>query len=156
MTTVNLKIDGLKAVLKAIKGKPPIARVGILGNNAARSDGKGGPNNATIGSWHEFGTSQLPVRSFLRVPISEKLGKELENSGAFTPDAISQVVKQKSLRPWVEKMAVVAEGIVADAFDTGGFGQWKPSDMRSKKVKQTLVETQQLRNSITSEVVDQA
>lgn len=156
MTAVNLKIDGLQKVLKALKVKPPVARVGILGNNALRSDGKGGPNNATIGSWHEFGTSKLPVRSFLRVPISEKLQKELEKSGAFTPEALSQVVKQKTLRPWVEKMAIVAEGIVADAFDTGGFGAWKPSDMQHKKVKQTLVETQQLRNSITSEVVDQA
>jgi hypothetical protein len=151
MTEVVLKIDGLQRILKAIKGKPPVARVGILGNHAAREDNKG-PNNATIGAWHEFGTADLPVRSFLRVPISDNLQSQLEKSGAFTPDALAKVVKQKSLRPWVEKMAVLAEGIVADAFDTGGFGKWKPSDMRYKKVKQTLVETQQLRNSITSEV----
>lgn len=151
---VTLKIDGLQRVLKALKGKPPIARVGILGNSAVRSDAKAGPNNATIGTWHEFGTPFLPVRSFLRVPISENLQKELEKSGAFTPEALAEVVKQKSLRPWVEKMAVLAEGIVSDAFNTGGFGKWKPSDMTRKRVKQTLVETQQLRNSITSEVKD--
>jgi hypothetical protein len=156
MTDVDLKIDGLKRLFKALKDKPPIARVGILGNSAARSNEGDGPNNATIGAYHEFGTSSLPVRSFLRVPITENLQKAMDNSGAFTPEAFSQVMKQKSLRPWVEKLAILAEGIVADAFDTGGFGKWPASDMRYKKVRQTLVETQQLRNSITSEVKDSA
>lgn len=156
MTDVTLKIDGLKKFLKAIKDKPPIARVGILGNSAARSNEGDGPNNATIGAYHEFGTSSLPVRSFLRVPISENMQKELDDSGAFTPQAFSDVMKTKSLRPWVEKLAIIAEGIVADAFDTGGNGKWQPSHMQYKKVKQTLVETQQLRNSITSEVKDSA
>lgn len=155
MPTVNVKIDGLQKIMKAIKERPPIARVGILGNHASRSDGTEGPNNATIGAWHEFGTRDLPVRSFLRVPISENLQKELAKSGAFKPDSLKEVIKQKSLKPWVEKMAVMAEGIVADAFDSGGFGKWpalKPETMARKKVKQLLVETQQLRNSITSEV----
>ncbi len=61
-------------------------------------------------------------------------------------------VQHSELNLLVKKVAVVAEGIVAEAFDTGGFGQWPPSDMTHKKVHQTLVETQQLRNSITSEV----
>lgn len=157
MTAINLKIDGLQKVLKAIKGNPPTARVGILGNGSARQGG--GTNNATIGAAHEFGTSSLPIRSFLRVPISEHLQPELEKSGAFTEDALNAVVKQKSLKPWVDKMAVVAEGIVAQAFDSGGFGKWpalNAKTMERKKVKQILVETQQLRNSITSEVKENA
>ena len=49
-------------------------------------------------------------------------------------------------------MGAVGESIVQDAFSTGGFGKWKPSRMENKQTKQTLVETQQLRNSITSDV----
>lgn len=155
MTDVNLKIDGLDKIIKALKAKPIMARVGILGNSNAR-EGKA-KSNATVGAAHEFGTTTMPMRSFLRIPIAEHLGKNLENSGAFTKDALETVVKQKSLKPWVEKVAIEAEGIVADAFDTGGFGQWAPlseKTMSRKKVKQILVETQQLRNSITSEVVE--
>lgn len=153
MADVEFKIDGLEKILKALKGKPPIARVGILGKSAAREGG--GINNATIGAAHEFGTSNLPIRSFLRVPIADNLQKQLEKSGAFKEDALKDVLKQKTLKPWVDKMAIVAEGIVTDAFDTGGFGKWpalNPATMERKKVKMILVESQQLRDSITSEV----
>lgn len=146
--TVNLR--GLDKLLKALGTKPPKARIGILGNSAARSDG--GPSNAQVGAWHEFGTSKLPVRSFLRVPITENLQKEMEKSGAFDKDALANVLATGSILPWLKKVMIMAEGIVADAFDSGGFGKWKPSDMTRKKNHQTLVETQQLRNAITSEV----
>lgn len=148
--SVEMTTDGLDKFIKALKMEPPEARVGILGSKAARS--KGENNNATIGAAHEFGTETLPIRSFLRVPIAENLDKYLENSGAFDADALAQVMKQKSLIPWYKKMVVVAERIVLDGFDTAGFGKWKPSNMKDKKNHQTLVETKQLRDSITSEV----
>lgn len=151
MSDVELKLDGIEKLLKALKDQsPPTARVGVLGDSTNRDDG--GPTNATIGTFHEFGTSEHPVRSFLRVPISEHLESEMQKSGAFTPEALKEVLRTGSLLPYVTKMAVVAEGIVLEAFDSGGYGKWPPSDMASKKNHQTLVETQQLRNSITSEV----
>lgn len=148
----TFKIDGLDKIIAAL-GKPPIARVGILGGSI-REDGK---TNAQIGAAHEFGTTKLPERSFLRFPISERMRPELEASGLFTSEAIENIAAQGSLVPVVQKLAIVAEGIVADAFDTGGFGRWAPlaaSTLEKKRVHQILVETQQLRNSITSEVVE--
>jgi hypothetical protein len=47
-----------------------------------------------------------------------------------------------------------AEKIIQDGFTSCGFGKWKPSDMTHKKVAMTLVETQQLMESISSEVKD--
>lgn len=155
MADTDLKIDGLQKFSKALKEKPPQVRVGILGNFNARSEPGSGPNNATIGAAHEYGTSRLATRSFLRVPLTTYLEKELEGSGAFTEDAMKRVIAQKSLLPWVEKMGIVAVGIVLDAFNTGGSGTWAPlsaETMARKKVKQILVETQQLRNSVTYEV----
>lgn len=153
MEAAELKIDGLNKLVKALKANPPQVRVGILGN----SDGRSGSfaSNATIGAAHEFGTSRLPMRSFLRIPLTYYLEKELQNSGAFTEDAMKSVIAQKSLLPWVEKMGIIAVGIVLDAFDTGGTGTWAPlmpATMARKKIKQILVETQQLRNSVTYEV----
>lgn len=149
MSDVELNTKNLEKLLKALKGKLPTARVGILGDSG-RSGGKA--TNAEIGAHHEFGTTKLPQRSFLRIPIQDNLDKVLKASGAFDKDVVRQIITQGSVVPFLKKVAIVAEGIVADAFATGGFGKWKPSDMRRKTNAQTLVETAQLRNSITSEV----
>lgn len=146
---VELKTPGLDKLIRALNARPPSARVGILGNNSARS---GRTTNATVGAAHEFGTSVLPQRSFLRVPISEHLESYLKKSGALNKETFKEVIASGTVTPWMEKVAIVAESIVLDAFDSGGFGKWKSSNMDHKKNKQTLVETGQLRNSITSEV----
>lgn len=139
----------LQDFIKALSGKLPVARVGILGNKNARSDTQ---TNASIGLGHEFGEAGKPVRSFLRVPISEHLSAYVEKSGAFEEETLKKVIEEKSLTIWIKKIAVIGENIVAEAFATGGFGKWKPSNMKNKSNQQTLVETQQLRNSITSDV----
>jgi hypothetical protein len=148
--TIELKMKGLTQLKKAFRNIPT-ARVGVLGSKDHR--GQGAENsNATIGARHEFGTEDLPVRSFLRMPITEKLQAYLEESRAFTPDVLEQVIREGSIGSWMEKVGATAERIVADAFATGGFGLWAPSNMEHKKVHQTLIETQQLRNAIVSEL----
>ncbi len=142
----------LNKLAKLLKQSLGRVRVGVLGENAARSDGE--LNNAQIGSWHEFGTSQLPVRSFLRVPLQTRFRKAMDASGAFDKASLREVLRQGSFVPWLKKAGIVAEGVVLEAFDTGGFSKWPVSDMANKTNHQTLVETGQLRNSITSEVVD--
>ncbi len=157
MPEINLNIDGLDKLLKALKAKPPVARVGILGGKNQRTEtghGQAGQTNAEIGASHEFGTSKLPQRSFLRIPISDNLQKYMEQSGALDKETLKAVVASGTVVPWVKTVAVLAERIVADAFDSGGFGKWRPSNMAHKKVQQTLIESQQLRNSITSEVAE--
>ncbi len=149
---------GLDNLLRALTGDLPQARVGVLGSNNSRTAGKS--NNATIGKNHEFGEIvklngrdvKLPERSFLRVPIAENMQGYLDSSGMFTKEAERQVVRDGSLVPWITNLGIIGVSIVLDAFKTGGFGKWKPSNMKFKKNHQTLVETQQLRNSITWDV----
>ncbi len=176
MTTV--KLDKLQSLIKALKVNPPKAKIGILGGSVHSSMiyGKGGKSNgkekyrggfndfseqqktnAEIGAIHEFGTSSVPQRSFLKMPISDNLSKEMQKGGLFDKDVLEKVVGEKSLKAWVTLAAVAAVACVADAFNTGGNGKWaplSPKTMDHKKVHQTLVETQQLRNSITYEVTD--
>lgn len=147
--TYNVK--GLEQLLKALKAKPPVARVGIIGDNNARRDG---PTNAEVGAAHEFGTSKLPQRSFLRVPVSENLEKEMESAQLFDKDALAEVLKQGSVIPWMNRVAISAEACIADAFNTGGNGKWpawKNPDY-TNNAGQLLVDTTQLRNSILSDV----
>jgi phage gpG-like protein len=148
----TIEIKGLQQLCKALKARPPVARLGILGDKNKRK--KGIPGNAEIGAAHEFGSEKrgLPQRSFLRVPLIDKLQGEMEKTGALEDLVIKEVIRSGSMVSWLKKIAVLGEKIVQDAFATGGFGKWKPSDMTRKKNHQTLVETQQLRDSIVSEV----
>lgn len=148
--TVELK--GLEQLLKALKAKPPVARVGILGESGGRKQGN--ITNAEVGAAHEFGTSTLPQRSFLRVPISDHLEKKMGESGALDPDSMMAVIKQGTVLPWVKKMAILAEGIVAEAFQTSGFGKWAPwkNESYTNNTGQVLINTGQLQRSISSEV----
>ena len=150
--TVELKTADLDKLIKSLKGNMPMVRVGILGDKNVRTSDKVGPSNAEVGASHEFGTTTVPIRSFLRVPIADNLQKYLDNSNAFDSDALKKVIATGSITEWLKKIGILAESIVADGFDSGGFGKWQPSDMTNKKNHQTLVETQQLRNSITSDV----
>lgn len=135
--------------------KIPKGRIGVLGGGSVRA-GKPGEKvahtNAEIGAKHEFGLDGMPVRSWLRVPLIDNWEKYLKDAGAFKVEAIRKVIKAGTFRPWMEKVVIVGERVVADGFDSGGFGKWPPSDMRFKTNAQTLVETHQLRDSVASEV----
>jgi phage gpG-like protein len=151
----------LDDLLKALKSKPVTAKVGILGNKDARKDGG---SNATIGAAHEFGSSKLPQRSFLRMPISEHLNKELEKAGGLDEEVIKKVIKDKDFHNYVEKMAILAVSIVQQAFDAEGWGKWPALNSNYKAWKvayskegntssvQILTLTGQLRDSITYEI----
>lgn len=168
---VEFDAKGLDSLIRALD-KPPTIRVGILGGNKnARTGGVLHSviktrqtkfvkdkamvetlTNAEVGAIHEFGGEKTPQRSFLRVPIADKLQEYLELSRAFDDSVTRDVILDGTIVRWLKKVAVIAEQIVADAFDSRGFGRWKASNMSRKQNHQTLVETQQLRNSITSEV----
>lgn len=140
---------GLNNLLKALSDdRAPKARVGVLGSKDGRKQGN---SNATIGLKHEMGVDGAEIRSFLRMPITDELQRFLDNSGLFTKELLQQVIEAGSVEAWVSKIGIVAEAVVAEGFATGGFGKWKPSNMKYKTVHQTLIETQQLRNSITSD-----
>lgn len=150
---VSYDDTGLKEIKKLFKGKDiPTIKVGILGNGNIR-DENDGPTNAYIGSVHELGLGHNPIRSWLRAPLINHYAEELKKSGFFdNEDALKESIANNGLKPLFEKMAIVAENVVTGAFDSSGYGTWKPSNMSRKKNHQTLVETQQLRDSITSEV----
>jgi hypothetical protein len=150
--TINL--DGFEKLVKALKpANAPVAKIGILGANANRKQGKS--TNAQIGAAHEFGSplTGLPVRSTLRMPLTDVLPKDLEATDLFTEDVFKEVVKAGSLTPWLKTVAGIALGTVKKAFATGGFGKWAPwAHGYSNRTGQILVDTTQLRDSYTFEV----
>lgn len=151
METDEINLEGLEQLTKMFKNLENLqGRVGILGDGAKRE----GTTNAEIGLKHEFGDGELPQRSFLRVPVMERLEKYLSQNGLFDKSVIKKSLKDKSAMDIMKKIAVTAESIVLEAFATGGFGKWpkwRNPDYKNN-TGMILVDTQQLRNSITSEV----
>ncbi len=155
---VELNMKPLEQILKALKSNKVTAKVGILGSHDSRS-GPGINSNATIGAIHEFGSSKVPQRSFLQMPLTDHLPKKLNNSNLFSDAQVNEIIKTADIKPWVEKIAIMGVATVMEAFDTRGFGTWpdnadstKAAKMRKWNASQVLVETQQLRDSINYEV----
>lgn len=146
---INLR--GLDQLVKALKVKTPTIRVGVLGSKDARVSGG---SNATIGAAHEFGTSTIPQRSFLRVPLIDHLNKELEGSGINSKDNLTEVIKGGDIMPWVREIAVVAEAIVLGGFASQGYGKWAAWKNPNYKNKggQVLIDEGYLRDSITTDI----
>ena len=152
--TVN--VAGLDKLLKALKAKPPVARVGILGGDENRKETGNAPGNAEVGAVHEYGAPArgIPPRSFLRIPISDNLQKYMDTSGVLSKDKMDEVLKVGSVVPWLKEVAGIAERIVVEAFATSGFGKWAAwkDPNYTNNANMILVDTTQLRESITSEV----
>lgn len=152
---MNVKSDvtHIDVIIKVLKeaNKNKLV-VGILGEHDARINGS---SNAEVGAAHEFGSParNLPIRSFLRQPLTDHLEEFLEKSGLFNKDAFKKVLKEQKIIPWLKKIGIVCEQVVAEAFNSGGFGKWAPwkGDYQSS-TGNILVDSTQLRDSITSEV----
>lgn len=155
--TIELKDDGFKNLMKAFAARMPVARVGILGDNTRKpvEGEKKATSNAEIGVAHEFGTEHMARRSWLRQPLNDHLNKALETAGAFDDATLKRVINDRSILPWVKLLGVTAESVIAEGFASNGYGKWdalKPGPYADKKKNnQILVESTQLRDSVTSD-----
>lgn len=149
---MSLDTRKLDQLLRLLKKKSPVVHVGVL---AGKNTRQGSGSNAEIGAKHEFGIDGMPQRSFLKVPIADNMESYLAKAGALDENAVlKEAVAANSLMPLMKKIGIVAETIVSDAFGSGGFGKWATWKIPGyeNNTGQILVDSQQLRNSITSEV----
>jgi len=165
--SVKVDLTGLNNLIKSMDSQY-VVRVGILGEKP-RSKAKGKdekkdpPTNAEIGLAHEKGVKSrnLPRRSWLQVPLEDHLPEEFVKEG---PRAMTLILMGKTLEAYRD-LQVICERIVEGSFDTGGYGKWPADKLKTlqgkrswKKLKdwdeknndQILVDTSQLRQSITS------
>ena len=151
--SVKIDMTGLKNLLKGIEEKR-IVRVGVLGNKTARSDKSSGPSNADIGLAHEKGVKakNLPRRSWLQNPLEDHLPEYFKKLGTKT---LALILVQQGITAYQE-LGLICEQIILKGFETGGYGKWKPlkpATIARKGSNTILVDTAQLKKSITSAVV---
>ena len=153
MQDVEINLKGLETLEKELSQDYAV-EIGILGSDAFKERDDIHETNAFIGAVHEFGSLErnIPARSFLKMPLETKLPEEIKKGS----ESFVEYAAKGRLELWYSKLGLKAEKIIDDAFETGGFGTWdelKEKTIRRKKSSKILVDTSQLRSSITSEVV---
>lgn len=172
-TKIDYNLDGLEELMRGIGGDY-VARVGILEDKAQQPHVDvetvtiGGKNytkkkastggeltNSEIGVIHEMGslTKNIPPRSFLRFPIELKEKEIMKAMGGKT---VQNAVENGQFKTAYALLGVIAEGFVKQAFASGGYGQWdalSPSTIAAKGSSTPLIDTGQLRRSVSSDVI---
>ena len=129
-STTEETVNDIEAMLANIeKAKRLSVKVGVFNDvkypDTRRSNGhlrKGGQSVLDVGLMHEFGTDKIPRRSFLRMPFEVK-SKEIESAIQKTFNSVAE--KGLDAEIALGRIGAVASSIVEEAFQTGGFGNWK-------------------------------
>lgn len=137
MKIPGLKMEKLEKLIKAVKANPPMVNVGVFD-----------PSQSAKAAAHEFGTSTLPKRSFLKEPLQEQMSSYLNRAKVFDKDALAKTLKAGSLLEYGELVGQIALNVVHDAFSSGGFGKW-PAKHEPGPI---LVDTGALRDSVSVQV----
>lgn len=148
--TSNIKIDlsGLQQLDKFLANQKP-AHLGIFQSEDARDDKN---SNVAIGAKHEFGSfsENIPQRSWLRMPVKVK-AKDIAGNAAIAIK--NNLTNPKGADIVAKSIGAAGLGVIQEAFDTKGFGQWKPNSpatVRAKGGKNTpLIEKAELRQAVT-------
>lgn len=128
------------------------AEVGLFEDTAFRKPGRGEiGDNPSLGFQHEFGNpdTNLPERSFLRMPLMTQMGEILKFDWL-------RRIRMTGVKSAVKLLGVMGEETVQEAFATGGFGQWpalRPRTIQRKGSSRILIDSAQLRKAVTSRVI---
>jgi hypothetical protein len=124
-------------------------KVGVLGDKNYRPEGEA--TNSMIGMVHEFGSvkRQIPIRSWLRMPLYRYLNKRIEEDSKLK-SRFEDITTESAMLGVLARIGFIAEDIIQEAFETCGFGTWRKLKSGGPS---HLIDTGELRKSVTSEVV---
>ncbi len=168
---VRADLTGWEAIRKAIAGTAARVKVGVLHDSRHEADGEtaGEISMLELAAIHEFGSpaAGIPERSFIRstltakrdeinTAIEELLGtavKKLLESPNVT-ESMAESAAKKALGLLGTKVVSMMRATIRDRETTGPEDQaLKPATIRRKKSSLPLVDTAQLINSLSYEVV---
>lgn len=155
MKTVKLNLRPLKS-LQARLGElgQHSVKVGLLASTSSRVPARPDdiPHNPSVGAMHEFGLG-TPRRSFIQMPLTQHLDETVQKDDT---NWIEMLMK-RGPKIALKRLGKLGEETIDNAFKTAGWGQWPPLApiTRFRKIRnknRVLIETQQMRRAITSEV----
>ncbi len=185
MANVKGNLDGLNKLTKLLKDDYTL-RVGILGSRARSQHGsESSITNAELGAVHEFGASinvtdkmrgwfyhhgvkksnnaiEIPARSFLWMPLTEKLNFLNPAMATLKKILWQQVFIKKAPKAFYRALGSYALFVIDECFQTNGYGTWKAlseftekqfSKRRKKGLPQILTNTGKLRRSMSFKIL---
>lgn len=170
---IEANLNGLDAILRGLMTDYKL-RVGIIGNKAFESSHTdSNATNAEIGRFHEFGTKNMPRRSFLLDPLEHNLDFTSSEMKPMRKVLFAQFFDKHSPKKFFYELGKKALDVINEAFDTqgwsGGAG-WMPlseatlrrrmSKVKGKKKKEELYhnhkilqDTGKMKNAISFKVL---
>ena len=146
MSSLEDNLKSLQGYAKAINDvKNKSVYVGLPKEKATKNY-EDGASIIEIGAVHEFGMDNIPQRSFLRVPFAENK-KEID---AFIQKRFEMSGKEIAPIKALEQIGVFAEGISKRSFVENDWVANSPFTIAKKGSSSPLIDTGNLRNSITS------
>lgn len=125
-----------------VESKSSYVAVGLPTESATGKIYPKGQTVIEIGAHHEFGTDDIPQRSFLKLPFELKQ----DEIGKLTKALYSDVLTgKKSVEKALATIGIKAQNISVDAFRSNGYGSWEPVQHGGTP----LIDTGTLRNSIS-------
>lgn len=144
MANENAKIKydmtNLENIVRSLK-QDYVLRVGILGSKAkGNHDSESGLTNAEIGTVHEFGSGNVPRRSFLEDSLKYKLKFNTEQFKKLKRVLFKQFFVKNAPQVFLQDLGAKCLEIIEEGFATNGFGMWKSLSAatyaaRAKKAK---------------------
>lgn len=151
---------GARALAESLRalGKARV-RVGVLADAPKKTGTRTGKRGrqiqqaatlAEVAAAHEFGTATIPQRSFIRATVDLKAGE----IGALQEKLAAQVAEGK-ITPEVamERLGAAAQGMVQVRIAEGIGPALAPATVARKGSDKQLVDTGQLRSSVTYQVL---
>lgn len=159
---LRYNVDSLEKIRKSLEeAKKFRAQVGIFGNKTERNAAGGESlTNADIAARHEFGFTitegpfkgiKVAARSILRMPIRTHIG---DIQKMIKADVMPLLAAGK-LDLLFKRLGIACEKIIDQAFQTSGWGSWKPNSPITVILKgsdKPLIDSAQMRRAVTSRV----
>lgn len=145
---------GYKKRVKTIRsmGRPSVT-VGVHAAEGAGTYEDGRTTVLDVAVWNEFGTSKAPARSFLRAWYDGAKGEALRLQNALMRAVARGTLGRDDA---LNRLGLWAVGQIQDRMATSIPPPNAPSTVRRKGSSTTLIDTGQLRTSITHQVHDES
>jgi hypothetical protein len=139
---------GIKKLLKNMKDSDKVVQVGFPSGIPHGSDGS---SVAFIASVHEYGAPSqgIPERPFLAVTIKNH---KKDYSRLNKVSAVKLVNNQTNFDSALGLLGTMAQGHVQEYVANGDFAPLQPETILRKKSSKPLIDTGQMRQSVTWEI----
>ena len=136
--------------LRTASGRATV-NVGIMGKEASATKQGGGLTNVQVATFHEFGAGDVPERSFIRAGVDENQQKIILLQAKLAKGVVQGKLTTKKA---LEILGLEVQNLIQRKIESNIAPPLKQATIDRKRSDVALVDTGQLKNSVTFKVVN--